>query len=114
MSLTAKLVACIGRLLGGKVTLLPFSNLEERVGSGFGLATHRTNIQGICISVQSHFAGQSNCKTARRLDNSPRPKSKRASPFYLHFSCTTVQALDFHGAGEGNRTLVSGLGSPHS
>ncbi len=42
-------------LLGSKITLLPFGNLEERVGNGFGLTTHCANIQETCISVQSHI-----------------------------------------------------------
>src|ERR1035437_1762012 len=65
MRLAAKLVAGLGCLLGSEIALLPFGHLEERVGNSFGLATHCTNIQRICINVQ-----QWNFKFVCRADGS--------------------------------------------
>jgi hypothetical protein len=50
--LATNLVASICCLFGSEIALLPFGNLEEGVGDGFGLHTHRTNIQVICINMQ--------------------------------------------------------------
>src|ERR1035437_3982301 len=65
MRLAAKLVAGSGCLLGGEIALLPFGNLEERVGNSFGLTTHCTNIQGICINVQWHFRWWPNARVRK-------------------------------------------------
>jgi hypothetical protein len=52
MRLAAKLVAGLGCLLGSEIALLPFGYLEERAANVFGLTTHCTNIQEICINAQ--------------------------------------------------------------
>jgi hypothetical protein len=55
MSQAAQLVASLGRLLGGKIALLPFGDFEERFRSAFGSPTHYMNIQASCINVQRDF-----------------------------------------------------------
>jgi hypothetical protein len=44
----------------------------------------------------------------------PKPKVLSRRRFQLHFSYIVLNFNKDNGAGEGNRTLVSGLGSPHS
>ncbi len=55
-------------------------------------------------------------KEKNRAFDELRRKNHRSANlgFELHFSYTLRNSLIINGAGEGNRTLVSGLGSPHS
>jgi hypothetical protein len=61
------------------------------------------------------IAAQKNRKKSS-LERNPEKISVRIQKhdFHLHSTYTTRKRLIINGAGEGNRTLVSGLGSPRS
>jgi hypothetical protein len=109
MGLASEPVADIGSLFGGEITLVPFGAIEERRRNiFFGATNYCTNIQIICINMQGRLMGKIQTKDPvhpanREFEVNPTQKQTGDLLAILR------KSLIMNGAGEGNRTLVTGI-----